>query len=102
MRSDRAASILLRPMLAAAGRMGTGLRLATVAVLAAASGGIAAQGRLMAVAGGIGVLIVAWFAIGVCRRTRDDAALAVGAVKAVADGNFAERALPVGRDELGE
>jgi methyl-accepting chemotaxis protein len=49
-----------------------------------------------------GFVLAAWFAAGVLWRTRHDVALAVTGVRAIADGDFAQRALPAGRDELGE
>jgi methyl-accepting chemotaxis protein len=49
-----------------------------------------------------GFLLAAWFAAAVLWRTRRDVALAVVGVTAIAEGDFAERPLPVGRDELGD
>jgi methyl-accepting chemotaxis protein len=49
-----------------------------------------------------GFLIAAWFAAAVLWRTRHDVALAVTGVTAIADGDFAPRPMPSGRDELGE
>jgi methyl-accepting chemotaxis protein len=49
-----------------------------------------------------GFLIAAWFAAAVLWRTRHDVALAVTGVTAIADGDFAARPMPSGRDELGE
>ncbi|GLY97739.1 methyl-accepting chemotaxis protein [Actinoplanes sp. NBRC 103695] len=49
-----------------------------------------------------GFVLAAWFAAGVLWRTRHDVALAVIGVQAIADGDFAERPLPSGRDELGD
>lgn len=57
--------------------------------------------RVLAVTIG-GFVIASWFAVGVLWRTRHDVVLAVTGVTAVADGDFAERPLPSGRDELGE
>ncbi|WP_272493131.1 methyl-accepting chemotaxis protein [Jidongwangia harbinensis] len=49
-----------------------------------------------------GFVVAAWFAAAVLWRTRHDVALAVTGVTAIADGDFAPRRLPSGRDELGE
>ncbi|PRY17675.1 methyl-accepting chemotaxis protein [Pseudosporangium ferrugineum] len=49
-----------------------------------------------------GFVLAAWFAVGVLWRTRHDVALAVGGVSALADGDLGERAVPAGRDELGD
>ncbi|MFI7597479.1 methyl-accepting chemotaxis protein [Actinoplanes sp. NPDC049681] len=110
MGSDPAAPVLLRPVLAAADRMPTGARLLIPVLLAAASGAVTASGRLsdsgaqrlMSLAGVAGVLLAVWFAAAVRWRIRHDAGLAARAVKAVADGDLAERALPAGRDELAD
>ncbi len=90
---------------------------ATGAVAADAAGPVAdAMGRLLAVRiGGFtgqrtailtlaatGFVIAVWFALAVLWRTRHDVALTVTGVTAIADGDFAERAVPTGRDELGD
>jgi methyl-accepting chemotaxis protein len=49
-----------------------------------------------------GFLIAIWFALAVLWRTRHDVALTVTGVTAMADGDFTERAVPAGRDELGD
>jgi methyl-accepting chemotaxis protein len=49
-----------------------------------------------------GFILAAWFAAAVLWRTRHDVALAVTGVTAIADGDFAGRALPTGSDELGD
>ena len=49
-----------------------------------------------------GFVLAAWFAAGVLWRTRHDVALALKGVRAIAEGDFAQRALPAGRDELGD
>ncbi|MEV6632155.1 methyl-accepting chemotaxis protein [Actinoplanes sp. NPDC051470] len=49
-----------------------------------------------------GFVLAAWLAAGVLWRTRHDVALAVIGVTAIAEGDFAERPLPAGRDELGD
>lgn len=111
MGSDPAPPVPLRPVLAAAGRMPAGARLAAPALLGAASGAVATYGCLrdsgalrivMLVAGAAVILLAVWFVAVVLRRVRHDAALIVRAVKAVADGDFKERALPGGSDELGD
>ena len=61
------------------------------------------RGRLIVLViaiGGFG--LAAWFAAGVLWRTQHDVALAVVGVTAIAEGDFTERALPAGRDELGD
>jgi methyl-accepting chemotaxis protein len=59
--------------------------------------------RIVVLAIAIGGLSLAmWFAAGVLWRTRHDVALAVTGVTAIADGDFADRTLPAGRDELGD
>ncbi|MEV6495284.1 methyl-accepting chemotaxis protein, partial [Actinoplanes sp. NPDC051633] len=60
-------------------------------------------GRMTVLIVALGAFVLAaWFAAGVLWRTRHDVALAVTGVRAIADGDFAQRALPAGRDELGE
>jgi methyl-accepting chemotaxis protein len=49
-----------------------------------------------------GFALAAWFAAGVLWRTRHDVALTVRGVGAIADGDLGDRALPAGRDELGD
>ena len=49
-----------------------------------------------------GFLLAAWFAAGTLWRTRNDVALAVTGVRAIADGDFSERAVPPGNDEFGD
>ena len=61
------------------------------------------QGRLAILIIAIGgFVIAAWFAAVVLWRTRHDVALAVTGVTAIADGDFTERPVPTGRDELGD
>jgi methyl-accepting chemotaxis protein len=99
--------VLLRPVLSAAGRMRTGLRIAVLVGILMPAGIVATvaytERRLpvLAVAVG-GFLIGAWFAAGVFWRTRHDVALATTGVTAIAAGDLSPRALPAGRDELGE
>ncbi|MEV4508173.1 methyl-accepting chemotaxis protein [Dactylosporangium sp. NPDC049525] len=50
----------------------------------------------------VGLLIALWLAAAVWWRTRHDVNLACAGVIATADGDLAERALPDGRDELGD
>jgi methyl-accepting chemotaxis protein len=49
-----------------------------------------------------GFVLAMWFAAGVLWRTRHDVALTVTGVTAIAEGDFADRAVPTGRDELGD
>jgi methyl-accepting chemotaxis protein len=59
--------------------------------------------RVMVLAIAVGGLTVAmWFAAGVLWRTRHDVALTVTGVTAIADGDFTDRPVPTGRDELGD
>jgi methyl-accepting chemotaxis protein len=59
--------------------------------------------RIMVLAIAVGGLALAmWFAVGVLWRTRHDVALTVTGVTAIADGDFADRTVPTGRDELGD
>ena len=59
--------------------------------------------RIMVLAITVGGLTLAmWFAAGVLWRTRHDVALTVTGVTAIADGDFAARRVPTGRDELGD
>jgi methyl-accepting chemotaxis protein len=50
----------------------------------------------------VGLIIALWLAAAVWWRTRHDVTLACAGVIATADGDLAERALPDGRDELGD
>jgi methyl-accepting chemotaxis protein len=71
-------------------------------LLAARIGGFAKERiAVLAIAIG-GFVLAAWFAAGVLWRTRHDVALAVTAVRAIADGDLAGRPMPSGRDELGD
>jgi len=110
--------LLLRPALAAADRMRTGLRLGVLVVVLVIPGVVATYGWLSeptARTGGSrtgrlivliiaigGFVLAAWFAAAVLWRTRADVALAVAGVTAIAEGDFDERPLPAGRDELGD
>jgi methyl-accepting chemotaxis protein len=49
-----------------------------------------------------GFVLAMWFAAGVLWRTRHDVALTVTGMTAIADGDFSDRTLPAGNDELGE
>jgi methyl-accepting chemotaxis protein len=49
-----------------------------------------------------GFLVAMWFAAGVLWRTRHDVALTLTGVTAIANGDFIDRAVPTGRDELGD
>jgi methyl-accepting chemotaxis protein len=49
-----------------------------------------------------GFVLAAWLAAGVLWRTRHDVALAVTGVRALAEGDFAQRDVPTGRDEMGD
>ncbi len=51
-------------------------------------------------AAGFGIAV--WFGLAVLWRTRHDVALTVTGVTAIADGDFTERAVPTGHDELGD
>jgi methyl-accepting chemotaxis protein len=49
-----------------------------------------------------GFVLAMWFAAGVLWRTRHDVALTVTGVTAIAEGDFTDRRVPTGRDELGD
>jgi methyl-accepting chemotaxis protein len=49
-----------------------------------------------------GFVLAVWFAAGVLWRTRHDVALTVIGVTSIADGDFSDRPVPTGNDELGE
>jgi methyl-accepting chemotaxis protein len=50
----------------------------------------------------VGMLLAAWFAAAVWWRTREAVGLALTGVTAIAGGDLSRRALPDGRDELGD
>jgi len=71
-------------------------------LLAARIGGFRSERLIVLIIAIGGFLLAAWFAAAVIWRTRSDVALAVVGVTAIAAGDFAERPLPAGRDELGD
>jgi methyl-accepting chemotaxis protein len=71
-------------------------------LLAARIGGFGQARTIVLIIAVGGFALAMWFAFAVIWRTRSDVALAVVAVTAIADGDFAARPLPAGRDELGD
>jgi len=109
--AERTPPVLLRPAVAVADRMRTGARLGVLVLVLAVPGVVATYAHLGGAARGrwivlviaiVGFGLAAWFAAAVVWRTRHDAALAVTGVTAIAEGDYAVRALPAGRDELGD
>jgi methyl-accepting chemotaxis protein len=65
-------------------------------------GGFTGQRLAILALAAAGFVIAVWFALAVLWRTRHDVALTVTGVTAIADGDFTERAVPTGHDELGD
>ena len=99
---------LLRPLVSAAGRLRAGPRVAVPALVVALAGAVATLagiGERRWLALGVligGVLVGAWLAAGAWWRTRHDVDLAITGVTAIGGGDLTPRALPAGRDELGD